>query len=232
MASIVVDHAQCEQLQGFDLAATVRRVIYSLVLLTFLVGARPAAAAMAEDCFSEDNERRILGCSELIQTPNIDASQLSLAYAMRALAYSIKGMFDLALPDYDSAIRMNPDFAIALNNRAWTYFKLGKPEKGLSDVERSLELSPGSSHALDTRAHIHHLLGNATQALRDYRLAMRYGGERIIKLYQCGLQIEGLYAGDIDGRLSAPLNQALEACVANRKCDPLPAEEECRNATS
>ena len=184
------------------------------------------------DCFSDDNERRIAGCSRLIETPGATGSELALAYAMRALAYSLKGRYDLALPDYDSAIEAQPDFAIALNNRAWALYKSGRGDAGLADVERALELSPHSPHALDTRAHIRQAGGEAELALADYELAMRFGGEHMVRLYQCGLQAAGLYSGEVDGLYTRALRQALEQCVASSGCDPLPADEECRKATS
>jgi hypothetical protein len=63
-------------------------------------------------------------------------------------------------------------------------------------------------------------------------MAMRFGGERMVKLYQCGLQSQGLYGGDMTGRYSPELRRALESCIAKPSCDPLPADEECRRVTS
>jgi hypothetical protein len=127
---------------------------------------------------------------------------------------------------------MRPDFAVALNNRAWAYFRWGKAATGLPDVERSLELSPTSAHALDTRAHIRQALGQPELALRDYDKAMWHGGARMIKLYQCGLTEARLYTGEIDGTWRPEVSQALEKCVRDKTCDPLPADEHCRAATS
>ena len=191
-------------------------------------GTRPPAS----ECFETDNERRITGCTDLLQTENLAPDVAALAYATRALAFSLKGDYDKAIPDYDRALRINPYFAVALNNRAWALYKSGKPDAGMTDIQRALALQPDSAHALDTRAHIHHSQGKATEALRDYRRAVRYGGEEMIKLYQCGLQAHGLYNGDIDGHYSPDLDKALEACVGDTKCDPLPADEECRKVTS
>lgn len=184
------------------------------------------------DCFSEDNERRIAGCTSLLDVPGLSKAEKSLAHAMRALAYSLKGQYDRALPDYDHAIELDPSSAIALNNRAWAYFKTGKTQRGLRDVERSIQLQPSSAHAHDTRAHIHQLMGNPTRALADYEKAVRYGGERIVKLYQCGLATFGLYKGNIDGVYSPATREAMRSCVVKSDCDPLPADEECRFATS
>ena len=201
-----------------------------LALLAWL----PASAHSdpSADCFSEDIERRIAGCTALIEQRDQSVADLSLAYAMRALAYSLKGSYETAIGDYDVAISMKPDFAVALNNRAWAYFRWGKSTAGLPDVEKSLQLSPTSPHTLDTRAHIRQSLGQHEAALRDYDKAMFFGGPRMIKLYQCGLTEQRLYTGEIDGTWRPELTQALEKCVRDKGCDPLPADEQCRAATS
>ena len=207
------------------------------VLVCLLLGVAVLCGGAARsdtiaDCFSEDNERRITGCTSLLDVPGLSKAEKSLAFAMRALAYSLKGKYDQALPDYDHAIELDPSSAIALNNRAWAYYKTGRMQRGLRDVERSIQLQPSSAHAHDTRAHIYQLMGNPTRALADYERAVRFGGERIVKLYQCGLATFGLYKGNIDGVYSAATRDAMKTCVTKSDCDPLPADEECRFATS
>lgn len=192
-----------------------------------------ASGAMDDhDCFSGDNDRRIVGCSELIERSDLPQQLLGSAYAMRALGYSLKGLYDTAIRDYDAAIRLVPDFAVALNNRAWAYYKFGQAAVGLPDVERSLRIQPTSPHAYDTRAHIRQVTGDSSGALRDYEAAMRFGGERMIRLYQCGLAALNIYRGGIDGIYTVELRSAMQICVARQDCDPLPPDEECRAVTS
>lgn len=191
-----------------------------------------ARADAAADCSGEDNERRIAGCSELLMRPGLDPDTAAVAYAMRALAYSLKGNYEDAITDFDRAISIRPNFAVALNNRAWALFRSGKAAQGEPDVERSLAIQPLSPHALDTRAHIRQQLGQDDGAFADYDLAMRVGGETIVKLYQCGLQSSGHWKGEIDGRYTQELRDALKLCVSSRACDPLPPDEECRKMTS
>lgn len=207
---------------------------WALAIVSVLAAAPVFASdAMNEhDCFSSDNERRIIGCTELIEQSGLPEQMLSSAYAMRALGYSLKGLYDTAIRDYDEAIRLDPDFAVALNNRAWAYFKSGRAANGLPDVERSLGLQPTSPHAYDTRAHIRQVTGDSDGALKDYESAMRFGGKRMIQLYQCGLSALGLYGGSIDGIFTVDLRRAMQVCVANTSCDPLPPDEECQAATS
>lgn len=207
-------------------------VLTVLLLCVAVVCGGAARSDTIADCFSEDNERRIQGCTSLLDVPGLSKAEKSLAYAMRALAYSLKGQYDMALPDYDHAIELDGNSAIALNNRAWAFYKIGKSQKAMRDVEKSIQLQPSSAHAHDTRAHIYQSLGNQSRAIADYERAVRFGGERIVKLYQCGLTTFGLYKGNIDGVYSTATREAMKSCVARSDCDPLPADEECRFATS
>lgn len=184
------------------------------------------------DCLSDDNNRRLSGCSAVIDNPQAPDEQRSFAYGMRALAYSLLGVFDKAIADYDEALKIRPEFPLALNNRAWAYYKLGRPNDGMADVESALALSPGSPYALDTRAHINQALGNISAAFHDYDLAMRTGGEPIVKMYQCGLRAQGLYFGALDGEYSQSVKQAMQACAGTSHCDPLPPDSDCRPEVS
>lgn len=213
-----------------------RQIVKTLGLVSLLMaGAITVSLASSEDssldCFGQDNERRITGCSQLLEAP-LSPNERSMALAMRALAYSLKGLYDLAIPDYNDAIEISPNFAIALNNRAWAHFKSGDISQASVDVERALALTPQSPHALDTRAHIRQAGGDIEGALRDYEQAMRFGGTAVVRLYQCGLQAAGLYDGNLDGIISGQVQAALETCVRNSGCDPLPPDEECRKLTS
>jgi len=203
----------------------------AFTVLAALLGAGTLRAD-GEACFADRTERRIEACSAVIGTPGIEAGRLSLAYAMRALAYSLRGDYVTSIQDYDAAIRINPNFPVALNNRAWAYFKMGRPAVALPDAESSILLDPRSAHSYDTRAHIHQWLGRPGTAILDYDRAMYFGGERMIKLYQCGLQNHGLYNGPINGQPSLELRRAIAVCVESTDCDPLPPDEECRAATS
>lgn len=203
-----------------------------LVAISIAPGAVRATEA-AHACDSPDSDRRINACTELIETPGISMPRRATAYANRALAHSLAGRYETAIGDYDQAIALFPDFAVALNNRAWAYFKWGRAAQGMGDVQRALQLDPFSPHALDTRAHIHQTLGDTNLAVRDYEQAMVFGGKRMVTLYQCGLKMHRLYSGPNDGVIRPELLQAIRACVAKgADCDPLPPDEECREAIS
>jgi len=211
-----------------------RRAGTIIAALWLAVAAATAAHAdsTATDCLSDDNERRIVGCSIIIENPGTPPLERSNALAIRGLALAIKGQLDQAIQDYDASLAINPNSPSALNNRAWAYFRAGRGSDGLPDVERSLMLNPDSEHSWDTRAHIRQLMGNVEGAIRDYEMAIHLGGERMIKLYQCGLAERGLYRGQMDGIYNADTKTALHTCTRDRDCDPLPADEQCRLPTS
>ena len=65
---------------------------------------------------------RISGCTTLIQSGRETQSILAVAFCNRGNAYQdYKGDYDRAIQDYDQAIRLKPDYAIAFNNRGDAY---------------------------------------------------------------------------------------------------------------
>jgi tetratricopeptide (TPR) repeat protein len=207
-------------------------LVATAALLMALAASVRAEDANSTHCFGKDNDRRIEACTALIEGGGVSQSLLAEVYAMRALAYSLKGEYATAIRDYDLAIEMRSGFSVALNNRAWAYFRWGKAKTALPDVEESLRIEPTAAYSLDTRAHIRQTLGDPKGALNDYTKAMYYGGLEMTRLYQCGLTEAGLYEGRIDGIWRRELQDALEKCVQSTTCDPLPADEHCRPATS
>ena len=181
---------------------------------------------------SPETLNKIEACTAVIDMPGIGPDVQARAYAMRALAFSLKLDYDRAIQDYDQAIILRPDFSIALNNRAWAYFKSGRAAQGVGDVEAAIRFDPLSAHSYDTRAHIGKAMGQKQKAIADYRRALRLADKKLITLYQCGLQNEGMFSGKQDGTLSDELYDAMERCMASPTCDPLPNDEECRSGTS
>lgn len=213
-------------------SAAVMAVATMVSPIPFGVDQALAASFDKHPCFSRDAGRRIDTCTELLAQPNVPADTRAAAFAMRALTLSLIGRYAEAIKDYDQAIEINPNYPVALNNRAWAQFRSGNYSAAWPDVERSLALDPWSPHAYDTRAHLHHVAGRATQAFEDYKRAMRLGGTEMVRLYQCGLQAHGHYLGPMNGIVSDSLVLGLKACSADKKCDPLPPDEECKAATS
>ena len=209
------------------------KVLAVPVVWLALTGAALAQTAAADtDCYNDDVETRIRGCTELLNRRGLPVETRSGAYATRALGYSLKRDYGRAIEDYTQSLELIPNFATALNNRAWAFFRWGKAGEGVADVEKALGLQPDMDAAYDTRAHIRQALGNPSSAITDYQMSMDFGGERMVLMYQCGLKDQGLYNGPRDGQQNEELRLALKQCVLDSKCDPLPSDEFCRPASS
>lgn len=215
-----------------EMRRAVPLILAVLAAMTMVTSAATARTFSGHECFSRDIGRRLTACTELLAIPDLDAPTRAQAYSMRALAYSLIGRYPEAIADYDQAIAITPNFPVALNNRAWAKFRMDDIAGAWPDVQKSLKLDPWSPHAHDTRAHLYHRDGKAENALRDYKIAMRLGGAKMVKLYQCGLQAEGHYLGPLSGIVNDQLLSGLKACTEDRTCDPLPPDEECKAATS
>jgi tetratricopeptide (TPR) repeat protein len=203
----------------------------AVILACALLLPVPARATSALDCLSGEPDMLIKGCTELLKGP-LAPEERARAYANRALGYSLRGWYGEAIADYDRSLAIVADNPVALNNRAWAYFRWGRPAQGQDDVEKSLRLDPTSDAAYDTRAHIRQSLGDPVRALEDYRRAILFGGARMTKMYQCGLTEQGIYKGPQDGIPNPELFSALEQCVKDTTCDPLPMNEQCTFGTS
>jgi tetratricopeptide (TPR) repeat protein len=200
-----------------------------------------SSAAMADEwslpggCDHEDPERRIAPCSALIDAPDTTPDIRAKAFFRRALSYWQLSQRERAIRDYDEAIRIDPSFAPALNNRADAWLKLGKPAQGVPDIERALEIMPEHPIYNITRGQIGQTLGDREGAMHDHIAAMAFGGKVIVRLYQCGLRLARLYRGPIDGILRPELHTALRLCVnQGGNCDPVPetVTTECPEPTA
>ena len=66
----------------------------------------------------------------------------------RGLAYSNKGQYDLAIQDFDQAIRLNPQDADVYDNRGHAYARNGQDERAIKDFKMVFELSAGDLYTL------------------------------------------------------------------------------------
>ena len=199
------------------------------------------ATDIVADCLSDHNERRIAGCTAIIDNPANSPSDRGNALGRRGMAFANKRLFDSAIEDYDASLKIDPNSSILLNNRAWARVRLGRPLDGLVDVEEALRLDPDSPHSHDTRGHIRLAQGLHDEALGDFLYAFEYGDRRIRGIYACGL----VEAGIIPARKTeAILDQAklaksldrddrrieivkgLAKCVETPGCSPVPKDEQ------
>ncbi len=121
----------------------------------------------------EETVRRMI--ERVASAPAPDPAQLA-AEAIYERAFEKQAAGDLAgaIADYSEAIRMNPAFAAAYNNRGNAYFTQGDLERALADYNRSIELDNPELHLpYNNRGNIHYQRGDLESALADYTEAIR-----------------------------------------------------------
>ena len=103
-----------------------------------------------------------------------------------------RGECDLAISDYSRAIELDPNFAEAYNNRAYTYMVQHNYAAALPDLDKAIELRPGYVNALMNRGDIYNYYYhiNYDRAIADYDRALKLGaahnsvcGHRLLALH-------------------------------------------------
>lgn len=93
-------------------------------------------------------------------------------YQTRADLNLGKGEFALALADYDKAVELKTDDAVAFLNRGKTHYNLKAFDKAGADYNKAIELDPKGSKAYYNRGVLFEKLGNLDKAIADYQKAV------------------------------------------------------------
>src|SRR5258706_725148 len=152
-----------------------RRLWVLLPLLCYFLPA--AAAAPTRDkimawCNDSDPDLRIRGCSLLIQSGKEPARVLAGAFFNRGNAYEAKGQYDLAIKDFDSAIKRNPNDAAAFFSRGSTYFAKGQTDSAMRDFDSAILLDPNDAPTFNNRGEAYREKGQQDRAIQDFDKAI------------------------------------------------------------
>lgn len=83
-----------------------------------------------------------------IEAGDLNDKSLAYVYNNRGASYRSLGLYDLAIKDYDNAIRLNPDYATAIYNRGIAYDRKGFHELAIDDFDTAFRLKPDLAEAL------------------------------------------------------------------------------------
>jgi tetratricopeptide (TPR) repeat protein len=122
-----------------------------LFVLMHIAGFSGAATAQTLDqqrCAAPDPDVAILSCTAIIQSGHETQQNLANTYTRRGTAYARKGQNDLAIEDFDEAIRINPNRADAFNNRGLAKRAKGDSAGGDADIAKAKQLTPNVAPAL------------------------------------------------------------------------------------
>ena len=86
-----------------------------------------------------------------------------------------KAIFDKAIADYTEAIRLDPKFAQAYNNRGGTYYGKGEFDKAIADFSEAIRLNPKYAHAYYNRGLVYSKQGENRKADEEFARAKELG---------------------------------------------------------
>lgn len=107
-------------------------------------------------------------CNKVLAVENNDQAIL----LTRSIANHHLGNEREAILDLDTAIKLNPEKALAYNNRAWSYAALKEYDKALTDINKAIALDKNLPTSHDTRAVVLFGLGRYQAALEAVNVAI------------------------------------------------------------
>ena len=99
-----------------------------------------------------------------------------------------EGRLEEAIAEYDEAIRLDPQDAVAQYSRGNFYLNLGQYEKAIHDFDEAIRLDPDLALAYNSRGDAYAYLGQYERAIHDFDetirldpdLALAYNGRGLV----------------------------------------------------
>ena len=131
--------------------------------------------------------RRLLEQSEWEQPVPTEKQLLSAeTYNNRGEMMASMELYYEAIVEYNKAIRLNPDFALAYSNRGAAKNELGRYEEGIADCDRAIRLDPRLAIAYNNRGFAKNQLEQYGEAIVDYDQAIRLAPSYAIAYHNRG----------------------------------------------
>ncbi len=115
---------------------------------------------------------RIAGCTTVIQSGRENTNMLATAFNLRGNAYYAKKELDLAIADYDQAIRLNPNDAVFYSNRGGALLGKNQPDRAIADLDQAIRLNGKNARPYLERGHAYRGKGMLDRAIADYEQAI------------------------------------------------------------
>ncbi|GCL40394.1 tetratricopeptide repeat protein [Dolichospermum planctonicum] len=123
----------------------------------------------------------------------IELSPRAVFYNNRGVVRSALGDKPGAIEDFNQAIKINPNYALAYSNRGLVRSQLGDKQGAIDDYNLAIKINPNYANAYYNRGSVRYELGDKQGAIDDYTLAIKinpnYAGayyNRGIVRYQLG----------------------------------------------
>ena len=143
----------------------------------------------------------------LLRRAVLDAPTQARARLVRGDELRGEGASAQALAEYDQAVALDPDLALAYRHRSGIRGDLGDHDGAVADLDRAVALDPDNAWYLALRGEHHRIAGHDAEAIRDLTEAIRLDPASAFAPASRGATHER--AGDLDAAL-ADLDRALD----------------------
>ncbi|MDR0665187.1 MAG: tetratricopeptide repeat protein [Helicobacteraceae bacterium] len=130
----------------------------------------PIARAFFIDKLSKIAPIALIALSASI--PLFGASAAEEAFNQGVSAYN-HGAFEEAIKHYDQAIKIDPNYAIAYDNRGNARANLGDISRAIADHAQAIKIDPNLASAYDNRGNAYANLGDLSRAIADHNQAIK-----------------------------------------------------------
>lgn len=135
-------------------------------------------------------DRQIQGCTALIQTKDLSPAELAAAHNARGVDYLRSSNYDLAIADFNEAIRIYPRLAKAYYNRGIVDRAKGDLDKAIAAFSDAIRLDPKYVLAFNNRGLVYDAKGDYDRAIADFDEAIRLDPKYVFALNNRGLAYE------------------------------------------
>jgi tetratricopeptide (TPR) repeat protein len=132
-----------------------RILVFVLICLTGLGIAQVARADDMAICAGNNGDLAIPACTRVTDSPRNSATVRGTAFFNRAVSYADRGDYNQAIADYNKALELQPDNALAFSNRGDAYYQKQDYALAINDYNKALLIKPGFSPAATNLALAH-----------------------------------------------------------------------------
>jgi tetratricopeptide (TPR) repeat protein len=171
-------HPAPVQRSAEETGAKMRAILLATVLTCLGPGLTATAQTLGRQwawCRGEYSARLVPACTAVIQSHRQTPENLARAFFYRGRALAAQNQFDLAIQDFDQAIRLDPSFPDAFNFRGVVWADKGQFERAIADFDQAIQLDANYAVAIYNRGLAAQNLGRTAEANRYFEKAKQVG---------------------------------------------------------